>query len=228
MRNKLVLFIVVAAAGCATGSAPARVDESRLVRLSETSRQQLIDAERPVRVAESNLEAAQVALKEAKQFESIVDSERKAAHDRREAAKKSVALGKSSGYTDGKGEDLQDAEARVAAYDAKKKWAHQIVDQRGALVEQRRAELDAARAELEAHKVAMLAEEGQSSGLDRARFDRAAAGARRRASELAAHAERKNADARARRTSWQALSRQAGEPDSTTSEPPPPPEPLVR
>src|SRR5262249_47244786 len=71
---------------------PARVDDAQLARLPPAERETLINQQRGVDVASSNVETAKVALQDAEKFRSVVGSERDAAENRLAAAQKSADL----------------------------------------------------------------------------------------------------------------------------------------
>jgi hypothetical protein len=101
--------------------------------------------------------------------------------------------------------------------DAKAAYAKDLVEHRATSVNQREAEVAAAMADLEAVKVARLEAEGQAAGLDRARFDRAAAKSRQRAAALAAKTEGKQASEEQRRVTWEIMRKDLARSDSEAS-----------
>jgi hypothetical protein len=227
MRSRILLTVIaLSIAACGGGQKSLRVDDARLVRLPPEARQQLIDEEREVRVAETNLEAARVAEREAREFQAIVEKERSAAREFLEAAQKAQKLARQANdgsMAAGSTSDEAAARERLRAVDAKLEYAKQLASYRVAVVRQREAELDAARADLEVRKVSQLAAAGQADGLDTAEFDRAAANARRRADDAQVRAQSRRGDVEARRASWQAA---RGTSTTGVDDAPPPPSAL--
>ena len=215
--------MVLSLATCGGGSETLHVEDSRLLRLSGDARQSILDAERPVRVSEINLEGATVAHREAKDFQSIVENERNAARQQLEATQKSMKLAEGAGDTSmatNAREGEKTAQRRVRAADAKLEYAKELLAYRGDIVKLRQAEVDAARAELEVRKVTQLASAGQAEGLDQGKFDRAAVKARRRADDARQKVASRRGSLEGRRSTWESA-RVGGDPGIGDAPPPP-------
>ena len=222
MSGRIAMVIALSLAACGSQQ-KAQVEDSRLVRLPPAAREGILDDERNVRVAETNLEAARVAEREAKDYQSIVDNERNAARQQLEAAQKAQKLGQSANDTKMQANARDDgsaAQARVRAVDAKMEYAEQLVGLRAEIVKQRQAELEAARAELESKKVTQLVSAGQGEGLDQGRFDRAAVDTRKRADQARQRVMERRTTVEARKATWQTA---RGEGGSGIDDAPPPP-----
>jgi hypothetical protein len=153
-----------------------RVADTRTVHLPPPDREAILKEQHQVDVAQANLTSAQVALDEAKQFDTIADHELRAAKSHLEAARKGVELGRATQS----GERLESAQAELTlaqrqlfAAKAKQDYADQLVALRKAQVDESEALLDAARADTEYAKLEALQRNGMAAGLDEDKFIRA-------------------------------------------------------
>ena len=103
----------------------------------------MIERERDVNVAKSNIDASKVALDEAKQFRSDAGDEVKAAKEQHEAAAEDLKAADKQG-TAGDVQQLENHEQKVVAVgnakNAKKAYGDQLVDLRKAQVDNAESE----------------------------------------------------------------------------------------
>jgi hypothetical protein len=153
-----------------------QVADTRTVHLPQPDREAILNARHQVDVAQANVTSAQVALDEAKQFDTIADHELHAAKSHLEAARKGVELGRAAQS----GETLESAQAELIlaqrqlfAAKAKQDYADQLVELRKAQVDEAEAALDEAHADTEYAKLEALQRNDMAAGLDAAKFIRA-------------------------------------------------------
>jgi hypothetical protein len=142
--------------GCA--HAPS-VTSEQVVRLPDASRQQILNAQRSVDVADQNVSAAKVAVDEARRFREIAVRELDGARARADAANRTLELGQRSHtmLRDAR-QNREMAVREVFAARAKKDYADRLIELRSAEEDQRRADKELARADFEYVKFVQLRE----------------------------------------------------------------------
>jgi hypothetical protein len=216
-----------------TSSAPARVDEARLARLPADERAQLVDQQRQVDIAQSNLETAKVAYNDAKQFLSIVENEHNAAHERFVGTKKNLDLtAKTAGQDPSPMADAQREMAiagqRMDAANAKMQYAHNLVDLRASQVELRKAEVDLANSNVQLARFDRLQAHNQAPDLRRDDFvaahDKAQSAVTSRKSDIGS----RRGTVQASQQQWNELHQKfdVAAQTQTPSDAPPPPQPI--
>lgn len=221
-----------ALAGCAT-TQRTQVDDTRVARLPTEARERLIDQQRAVDVAQSNLDASRAAWKDAEQFTEIVANERHAAEERLEAARKATALAaKSADHNLIENTRLTETAAgeRLRAQQAKMQYAKDLVELRKAQVEEQEAQLAAAQAHWQLQRADALAVHGMATDLKRDTFVRAEAEAQQRVADEKQQVTTRRAITDASKTAWIQTRRQydiaARRTNDVPTEAPVPPEPL--
>lgn len=177
-KTSMTASIFLLFTGCSifgSSSPPKSIDDARLARLPADERAGLVDQQRPVDGAKSNLETSKVALEDSKQFLGIVETEHSSALQRLDAAKKSVALnsrtaGSTGVGTDGVQSELDMATQRVDAANAKLQYAKNLVGLRTSQVELRQAELDLANADMQLARYDRLRAHDQAADMRREDF----------------------------------------------------------
>jgi len=230
MKLSLAAGLVAAAFSSLScgGATKVRVDDERLARLPAGEREALVEREREVRVAESDLTAARVAAKDAARFLDVVETERSSANQRREAARKAMELAESTqdrSMLDDSRRTLTATERQVGAANAKLAYGRDMKALRDAEVDSRVARLEAERADLELAKVDRLLDRGQGQGLERARFVDQQAEARQRQSEAEARVAELREVTRQSRIAWRSHPG-ADQPSAQIDETPLPPRPI--
>jgi hypothetical protein len=211
------------------GGTKVRVDDERLARLPAAEREELVDRERRLRIAEANLTAARVAASDAGAFVEIVETERTAAEERRDAARKAVELARSSNDRALLAESrraLGIAARQLAESDAKVLYAQDLKEVRDAEVEHREARVDLERADLELAKVDRLRARGQDEGLERAVFVRALTEASRREAAASGQIAGHRKAARDSYLAWRSFRRADEQTASQMERAPRPPRPI--
>lgn len=172
MRRMIVLAAMMGVGGCATlgiKSKSTTVDDSKLVRLPQQDKQQILNAQKRIDVAQSNVTAAKVANNEANQFCKVADSELDAAKAKEKAADQAMKLGRSaqSNATFGAGQkQAQEAEQERLAAQANKQYCNVLVEARRARLKEADASVTATKADTELVKLRMLQKNDLASGID--------------------------------------------------------------
>jgi chromosome segregation ATPase len=139
-------------AGCGAGSRTPEVDDARTARLPAEDRQALLEEQRDLDRVETNLDTIQVAVEEAEQFRSIVETEHQAAEQNLEAAREAVELAERAGDRqpdEEAREREQIAEAQVTLTEERSKYAESLLELRQAQAQEVEAERALAKARLE-------------------------------------------------------------------------------
>jgi len=217
-------------------SPPKTVDDARLARLPADERAELVDQQRQVDIAKSNLETAKVAASDAQQFLSIVQTEHSAAQQRAEAAKKSVdlnsrAAGSSGVGTDDAQRELDMANQRLETENAKLQYAKNLQDLRKTQVDLRQAELNLADANIQLARYDRLKAHDQASDLKRDDFVNAQSKAQSEVNERKNAVEVRRGTVQASQRAWTDLHKKfdvaAHTPGSEApTDAPPPPQPI--
>jgi hypothetical protein len=148
MRLRLLLPALLVA-GCAH---QAQVPSEQVVQLPSASRAQIIAAQQAVGTADQNLNAARVSIEEAQGFDRQAGREL-------EAAQTKLAGG------------LDLAARELAAAQAKKDYARNLIELRRAEYEERRADRDLARADFELTKLRQLQAHGLADKMNQTSFE---------------------------------------------------------
>jgi hypothetical protein len=161
-------FILAIGSACASTKS-SEVKDEQLGQLPREDRQAILEQERSVDVAKSNVDAAKAANHEAGEFKNLVDSELEAAKADRDAAEKvsGLSYGANKSAAEQAAARRQVAAQEVAAAEAKAQYAQRLADVRAAEVEQREAEHTLAKARLERAKYETLQRRGLAEGIDR-------------------------------------------------------------
>lgn len=197
-------LILIASAACASG--PPRVEEQRLVALPGDARQELIDEQRQVDVAQANLSAARTGLEQAKLFHGLVEHEVEAAEANREAAAEALELARSSHDP----QRIAEAEEKHALWTrrmetarAKTKYSERLVELREAELEQREAGVALALIRHEHAKFQKVEQRGLAQGLDGSDFQEALQEAQQEHDEEQAEANELRDGVNASQAAWQ-------------------------
>ena len=231
------IFLLFSACALTGGQSPPKtVDDARLARLPAEERAQLVDQERAVDLAKSNLETAKVGLNDAEQFLGIVQTEHSSAEQRLAAAKKAVDLNSRTAGSSGVGTDdaqreLDMATPRLDAAKAKLQYAHSLVDLRKAQVDQRQAELDLAEGDVQLARYDRLKAHDQAGDLRREDFVAARDKAKSDVSERKTAVEARRGTVQASQHAWSELHKKfdvaAHAPGAQApTDAPPPPQPI--
>jgi hypothetical protein len=161
-------FVLAVASACAS-TKPSEMKDEQLGQLPLEDRQAILEQERSVDVAKSNVEAAKAASQQASEFKTLVDSELEAAKADRDAADKvsGLSYGANKSAAEQAAARRQVAAQQVAAAEAKSQYAQKLAELRAAEVEQREAEHTLAQARLERAKYETLQRRGMAEGVDR-------------------------------------------------------------
>jgi hypothetical protein len=161
-------FILAVASSCASTKS-SEVKDEQLGQLPIADRQAILEQERSVDVAKSNVDAAKAASQQASEFKSLVDSELEAAQADRDAAEKvsGLSYGANKSAAEQAAARRQVAAQQVAAAEAKSQYAQKLADVRAAEIEQREAEYTLAQARLERVKYETLQRRGLAEDIDR-------------------------------------------------------------
>ncbi len=193
------------------GHSSSKVKDDQLGRLSAADREQLIDRERDVNVAKSNVDASKVALDEAKQF-------RENAHDEAKAAKRQQEqiaddLKRAEKQQSG---DVQTLEQRgrtraemASAMNAKSAYSDRLVELREAQVASNEAEHELMEARLSRAQYDLLQENDLAGDLDGAKFIERERKAAQEFQKTDQHEQEQMASARASREAWTGQQRNA-------------------
>jgi hypothetical protein len=160
-------FVLAVASACASTKA-SEVKDEQLGQLPREDRQAILEQERSVDVAKSNVDASKAAAKQSIEFRDLVGSELEAAKADRDAADKvsGLSYGTNKSAAEQAAARRQVAAQQVAATEAKSQYAQKLVDVRAAEVEQREAEHTLAQARLERAKYETLKRRGLAEGID--------------------------------------------------------------
>jgi hypothetical protein len=218
----LPLAALVALIGCATQS--AHVDEAKVARLPTDERAQLVEQERAVDAAQSNLNAAKAAQHDAEDFKTIAAGERSAAEEQAQAEHKAVEVAQRKPDQPGLGSAQKTevtASQRLEAAQAKELYASKLGELRDAQVSEAQASLNEAQAKLELAKLDRLAAHGQASDLNRDTFARAVADTRSKTMQAHSETEIRRATAKSSRSNWVQVAEKYGLPSNQTAKAPP-------
>jgi len=210
-RSRILFSGLLLAALCACSSSPEVKDE-KLATLPIEDRQALADEQRAVDVAQTNVEGARAAVREAEQFRSIVGNEQNAAEQQQKAADKAVEL-------EGQAPDQPGAEAagrrqRVAsenrqALEVKDEYARRLVMLRKEELDLREAAVARAKLRLERAQYEALQARGLAKDVDRQAFEEAERAAEREYADQQREVSQAEGYAEAARSIWNEALRSA-------------------
>jgi hypothetical protein len=201
---RIAPWVLIASTACASG--PPRVEEQRLVALPREARQELIDEQRQVDVAQANLSAARTSVEHAKLFHGLVGHEVGAAEANREAAAEALELSRSSHDPQRIGEaEEQHAlwTRRMDAARAKAQYAERLLELREAELEQREAGVVLAQIRHERAKFQKVEQRGLAEGLDGSDFEEALQEAAQEHDEKQAEANQLRDSVNTSQAAWQ-------------------------
>lgn len=160
VRRGLLAGAALLLGACASS---AGVSDREVARLPVGQRTQLVSAQRSVDTAKSNVQAAEAARDDARQFRNIAANEVDAAKQRQKAINSSIELARRTRDD----EALRSATADEAAgrnqltvARAKLDYANRLVELREAQIDQAQAQQDVAQADIEVEKMKLVAANG--------------------------------------------------------------------
>jgi chromosome segregation ATPase len=234
MRQKvrwqlMVLVLAGAVAGCgAMGRQAPEVADSRVARLPAEDRQALLEEQRDLDRITANIDTIQVAVEEAEQYRSMVESEHRASQENLEASQEAVELAESAGNrmpSDHAAQRARLAEARANLTEEKMNYAEALVALRQAQAEELEAERAHAEARLQRSRFERLQAHDQHGDLEGEDFTEAEQQARQEWEQARQQRSTLEERVQALAERWQQLEQQVQAEDPSASSPIEPPEP---
>jgi DNA repair exonuclease SbcCD ATPase subunit len=228
-RELMVLVVAGAVAGCGgLGRQAPEVADSRVARLPAEDRQALLEEQRDLDRITANIDTMQVAVDEAEQYRSMVESEHRASQQSLEASQEAVDLAESAGDrmpSDDAAERARLAEVRANLAEEKMNYAEALVALRQAQAQELEAERAHAEARLQRSRFERLQAHDLHGDLEGEEFTEAEQQARQEWEQARQRTSALEARVQALAERWQQLEQQVQADDPSASSPIEPPEP---
>lgn len=207
----LSLFGLATLGSACFGHSSSKVKDDQLGRLSAADREQLIERERDVNVAKSNIDASKVALEEAKGFQDSAHAEAKAAKEQQKQLRDDLKRAEKQGTGDTQtiAQRAQLRAQQANAIEAKSTYSDKLVDLREAQVANSEAEHDLMEARLSRAQYDLLRENDLAGDLDGNKFAEREGKAAQEFQKSDQQVQEQLASARASKQAWSGLQQSA-------------------